>query len=353
MRERGGARRRFPCAVAVLVCAALAAPAGAAAATVVNGDFETGDLRGWQVHIAVGFGNWFAYHGTEAPIQGEVGKTKRGVAPVPAPPQGAFAAISDQLNPDTLVIYQDVALAPDARHQLSLETFYSSRRPLAVPTPDTLSVDEAAIGKQANQQYRIDLMRPEAPLESIAPGDVLRTIFRTMSGDPTSMPPTRITANLTPFAGQTVRLRVAVAAGKEALNAGIDAVSIDTTPLSGPAAGAGGKGGKKGAGAAGPRLRVLGRARPLANGRARLRVQVPGPGRLRAKRPRLLVPATATAARARTVTLRLKPTARAKRILHRRGKLRLRVALAFVPRHGATQRTSAPVLLRLRAPRRP
>ena len=47
-------------AVAVLGCVALAGPSGAAAATVVNGDFESGDLAGWQVQQATGLGDWYS-----------------------------------------------------------------------------------------------------------------------------------------------------------------------------------------------------------------------------------------------------------------------------------------------------
>jgi hypothetical protein len=343
MRERGGALRLYSLVLA-LFALALAAPV-ANAANVVNGNFETGNLEGWHAHSATGFGDWFAYTGTKPPIS----ESGRGTAPVPAPPQGKYAAIADQLDPDTLVLFQDISLGANAKHQLSLQAFYSSNKPLAVPTPDTLSTDPAAIGSQANQQFRIDLMRPEAPLESIEPGDVLRTIFSTAAGDPVAMPPQRLTANLTPFAGQTVRLRVAIAAGKEALNGGIDDVSVASTPNSG--AGGGGNGGGGGAGA---RFHVLGHARALANGSAVLRVRVPSAGRLTAKSPKLLLPASAKTAGPRVVSLHLKPTAKAMGMLRRKGKLRVKVALAFDPAGSAAiQRASASVRLRLGEKRRP
>lgn len=348
MRERGGFARLWLLALAACTGLALLAPAGAGAATVVNGNFESGNLEGWHVVTPDHeFGDWFAYQGTTPPFSLK-GKN-RNTVPVPAPPQGEFAAIADELNPITVILYQDVTLAPGLKHQLSLQTFYSSNKPLAAPTPDSLSPEESVIGSQANQQYRIDVMRPEASLESIDPADILRTVFRTSPGGPLKMPPTRLTANLTPFAGQTVRLRVAVVAGKEALNAGIDDVSIASTPVgtegTGGSGAKGGKGGKGGGGGAGS-LRVLG-TKTLGNGRALLRVHVPAAGRLTAGCPKRLVPASAQAARAKNLTLRLKPTAKAMRALERKGHLHLRVALAFKPRGEAVQRATTSLNLKL------
>ncbi len=346
MRERGGCVRLWLLALAFCAGLALLAPAGAGAATVVNGNFETGNLEGWHVQTPdQEFGDWFAYKGTTPPFSLK-GKN-RNTVPIPPPPQGEFAAIADELNPITVILYQDVTLAPGLKHQLSLQTFYSSNKPLAEPTPDSLSPEESVIGSQANQQYRIDVMRPEAPLESIDPADVLRTVFQTTPGGPLKMPPTRMTANLTPFAGQTVRLRVAVVAGTEALNAGIDDVSITSTAAGAEGTpGAGGKGGKGGARGGAGSLRVLS-TKPLGNGHALLRVHVPAAGRLTASCPKRLVPASAQAAGAKNLTLRLKPTAKAMRVLERKGHLHLRVALAFKPRGEKAQKATTPLNLRL------
>ena len=46
------------------------------------------------------------------------------------------------------------------------------------------------------------------------------------------MAPTQLSADLTPFAGQTVRLRIANAVNDDIFNAGVDAVSITSTPPS-------------------------------------------------------------------------------------------------------------------------
>ena len=116
-------------ALLVAVLIATLASSGAEAATVVNGNFESGTLNGWHVHQAIGAGNWFAYTGTDAPI----GKKRPNPAdPVQPPPQGAFAAIADEANPDSLILYQDIALEPGFSHQLSLLAYYDSYRPIAV-----------------------------------------------------------------------------------------------------------------------------------------------------------------------------------------------------------------------------
>ena len=44
------------------------------------------------------------------------------------------------------------------------------------------------------------------------------------------MGPTQLSADLTPFAGQTVRLRIANAVNDGVFNTGVDAVSITSTP---------------------------------------------------------------------------------------------------------------------------
>jgi hypothetical protein len=329
VRLRGG--RGLGSLVAGLAAAALLAPGGAGAATVVNGDFESGNLAGWHVHRATELGDWYAYKGTSPPI----GSNKQHAAPVQAPPQGAYAAITDELNPDTLVLYQDVVLRPEYDHRLSLFAYYTSQEPIAIPTPDTLSVSDEALGNQANQQYRIDVIKPSAPLESIDPADILRTVFRTQSGDPREMPPTRMTADLSAFAGQTVRLRIVVAAHEETLNASVDAVAVDSAPP-------------------GQALPPLGSNRfsfgklklNRSNGTATLAVKVPGPGSLTAK-GKGIKRATAKAAKAGTAKLRLKPTRTGLETLRLKHKLRVKVSVTFAPAGGSPRTATLPVVLKL------
>ena len=321
-------RRAVSLLAVLFVAGAFATPGQATAATVANGDFEAGNLKGWHAQGATGSGNWFAYKGTAAPIGGQ-----RGADPVQAPPQGTFAAIADQANPDTLILYQDLVLEAGQSHRLSLLAFYDSYDPIAVPAPDTLSVDAEQLAGQRNQQFRIDVIRPEAALESVAPGDVLAPVFATRPGAPVRMKPTRLTADLTAFAGQTVRLRIVVAVTEEVLNAGVDAVALDGNRDSGT----GGKG----------RL-GFGKARPnRKDGSVILPVRVPGPGLLSAAKKRVIRSVTVKANAAKTLRLRLRPTAATLERLERLGKLRVKVPVTFRPAGEARESATASVLLRL------
>jgi hypothetical protein len=337
-------------------------PATAAAATITNGDFESGNLSGWHVQRETEAGDWFAYRGTEAPY-GSTGE-RAGAAPVQAPPQGRFAAISDEIDPDSIILWQDVTLEPNASHILSLTAYYQSELALSIPSPDSLSVLEEVIGNQANEQFRVDVIKPTAPLNTVNPEDILATLFQTESGSPKTMAPTQFSADLTPFAGQTVRIRAAVAARPDPereeigatrgiLNAGIDAVSISS---SGPGVEGGGKGGGKSGSGAGGKLGFA-KARPnRRNGTVLLPVKVPAAGLVTAtgakKSPKLLVMAKKRVAGATTAKLLLRPTAAARRILEAKHKLRVRVEVRFSPSKGAAETASIPVTLRLAAPKR-
>jgi hypothetical protein len=318
----------------LLIALALAAPAptAAPAATVVNGGFESGDLSGWETRRSTSFGKWYAYQGTKPPIPHE-----RGAVSVQPPPQGTYAAIADQANPDSLLLFQDLRLEPGSQYKLSLLAYYDSYAALAVPSPETLSVDEGTLGPQANQQLRIDVIRPEAPVDSVSPGDVLLELFRTRAGGARKMAPTRLVGDLAPFAGQTVRLRIAVAATEEVLSAGVDAVELsapDGTFTS-------------------TRRRIRpGKPRPnLKKGTVLLPVQVPEAGRLVAKsRSGKSRVASLRTTRAGKVMLRLRPSRKGRSILERRHKLRVGISLTWRPLSGGQQKLRVPVVFKLRKP---
>lgn len=207
--------RRALVLAAAMVLALVAASGAAFAAAVPNGGFEAGDLSGWKkANQQGGSGNWFAYSGTTSPL---------GPAPITAPPDGSFAATSDQSMPGSHVLYRDVKLKPRMRHTLSFYLYYENTASFFA-TPNTLNFNT-----QPNQQYRVDVLRPSAGLFSVKRDDVLATVFRTEVGDDLTLAPTPTTFNLSPFAGKTVRLRFAEVDNQSNFRASVDDVRVRST----------------------------------------------------------------------------------------------------------------------------
>jgi len=311
--------------VALVAMSFLVLAPRADAATVINGDFETGTLAGWS-NFDEGDGEWIAYSGTANP-ESEEGP------PLIAPPQGSFAAITIQGEPGLHILYQDVALGTASDELLTLYAYYNSSASLTTPESGSLSP-----GILPNQQYRIDVMDPTAPVDSVDPEDILAPVFATKTGDPQSMAPKVLSADLTKFGGQTVRLRMAEVDNQGFFNAGVDAVAIGQ-PAAPP-----------------PPLQSVQPASPSnvftfgkfklnkKNGTATLKVNVPGAGKLTAvdakkKAPKRIKKATATAAAAGALTLTLKPTGAGMKTLEEKGKLQFRALVTFAPTGGtaATQ----------------
>jgi hypothetical protein len=199
-----------------MLFAGLIAPPAAMAASVANGGFETGDFTDWTVvDQAGGSGSWFVYTGTSSPLNGFT---------VPAPPEGTFAAITDQGGPGSHLLYQDIVLEAGFTHTLSF-ILYLQNQGGAFATPETLDYTVFP-----NQQYRVDIVSPAAPPDSVASADVLAAVFRTEVGDPLTLGPTTVTFDLTPFAGTTVRLRFAEVDNQGFFQAGVDDVRVESSP---------------------------------------------------------------------------------------------------------------------------
>jgi hypothetical protein len=307
------------------VSIALVFSAGASAATVVNGNFETGNLSGWQTQ-ALGLSTeagWFAYSGTETPLS---------EGAIQAPPQGSFAATSDEGGPGTHILYQDIALEPFYAQQLSMLVYYQSAASIIVPSPDTLDSEGSP-----NQQYRVDVIKPSAPITTLEPSDILATVFQNKTGDPETMAPTQLTVNLTPFAGQTVRLRFVEVDNQFFFNASVDAVSILSTPPN----------------------NVFSIGKPTLkkkNGTARIPVFVPGAGTLTVgpaskKKPQKVKFATLSPTTSGNFFPVVKPTSAGKKVLKAKGKLKVKLSFSFTPTGGLTSTQTKTVVLKLNKPK--
>jgi hypothetical protein len=185
---------------------------------VPNGGFETGDFEHWNVannRPGDVEGDWFVYEGTTSPLTG---------FEIAAPPQGTFAATTDQFGPGTHVLYRNIKLKDDMRHQLSFYLYY---RNLA---EDFFPRNTLDFSVEPNQQYRVDLLRPQADPFTLNSDFIRATLFRTRAGDPLTLEPTLLTFNLTRFAGKTVRLRFAEVDNQDNFLASVDRVRLTSTP---------------------------------------------------------------------------------------------------------------------------
>jgi hypothetical protein len=180
-------------------------------------DFESGALSSWKVERS-GTGSWFVYTNGKTPPNPSESDPNVPFA-VPDPPQGKFAAVTDMNGPGRRILYRDVKL--DGRYKLQLTVFYVNAGPLS--SPDTLNFDSP----DENQQYRIDIVTPSAPVDSLAAAHVLTNVFRTSPGDADRREPAAVTVDLSKWEGQTVRLRLASVDNRGPLRAGVDDIRLE------------------------------------------------------------------------------------------------------------------------------
>jgi hypothetical protein len=206
--------KRLLAAMTVLCLLSLAVPALAGGGPIKNGSFEKGSLRGWKVDQGNN-GKWLVYSGTKNLCGG----------PAEPPAGGTYAAATDQGDPGVHILYQDIAIpqmADGAVISLVLTLAYDSgsaffpQKNFDVSHPKT----------NPNQQFRIDLMKPSAPLKSLDKNDIRATVFKTQSADLTSLGWTPVGLDVTSFQGKTVRLRLVEADNQGCLTAMIDDVGL-------------------------------------------------------------------------------------------------------------------------------
>jgi D-alanyl-D-alanine carboxypeptidase len=184
--------------------------------TFVIDDFESGELTDWQA-VGSGSGGWFVYSdGQKAPDPARSDPSFP--FHLPDPPEGKFAAATDMNGPGTRILYRDLEL--DGRFNLHATVFYAGSAPFS--SPKTLAHDVT----EANQQFRIDLVRRTAPIDSVAKGDVLANVFSTSPDDPSARR-LLVSVDVSRWAGQTVRLRLAETDNRGPLRVGVDNIRFE------------------------------------------------------------------------------------------------------------------------------
>jgi len=210
--------------------------AGIASAAVVNGGFESG-LLGWTTADQVGSdGAFFVQSGAASPLN---------AFPVPAPPTGVQAAMTDAGAGGSHVLYQDLVIPAGATGGSIQFSLYLNNAAGSYFTPATLdwAATNPAGGLNLNQQARVDLLTTASDAFSIAPADVLQTLFQTDAQTPAvlgySVFALDISTVLAANAGTTIRLRFAEVDNVSFFNMGVDDVSLVIIPPPGALASVG------------------------------------------------------------------------------------------------------------------
>jgi len=189
-----------------------------------NGDFETGDLTDWTTksYVRSTYGGWFVYEDGRTPPTDASRVYAYNAFEVSDPPQGRYAAVADGNSEGLRVLYQDFTVSgPSVLHATVFYRTVSSSGSARIIAPNDLSTESQ------NQQFRVDLIDPEAPILSMADEDILATVFRTVEGDPVSLEPTEVTFDLSSRDGQTIRLRFAEVDNQGPFFAGVDDVYVE------------------------------------------------------------------------------------------------------------------------------
>jgi IPTL-CTERM motif len=197
------------------------ATAAGAVELVTNGGFEqnggvnTNVFTGWtETDQAGGSGSFFAQTGTTAPSPNPI--------TVPAPPQGSFSAMSSQGGAGSHILSQNITIPASSSSRFSARIYINNNAAGGTfSSPNSLDYTVTP-----NQQFRIDIMTTGSALTDVGAG-VLRNLYQTKPGDPAVSGYTTISADVSSFAGQTVRLRIAEADNQGNMTVGVDQVSID------------------------------------------------------------------------------------------------------------------------------
>ena len=195
----------------ILTLSAFSPESRAQAELVTNGSFETGDFTGWTELAITNNGDWSIYSG--APLN------------LLPPPDGEFAAVSNQVESDSNIIYQDIEVPPGALVACSVIVYLRN-----ATDGGTYIIGDGLTLNGSNQQMRVDIIDPAADPFTTGSG-VLLNLFQTLPGDPNIIGYTPIEFDLTPFAGSTVRFRAAVVVTQNVLNGSIDGLSCVATPI--------------------------------------------------------------------------------------------------------------------------
>ncbi len=190
---------------------------------ISNGGFESGFSDWTRLDQLGSDGTFHLQSGTTSPVNGD---------PVPAPPGGSTATMTDAQGPGAHVLYQlftASSLVPPTTLDFDL---FIGNRANAFFAPATLDFGTTAL----NQQARVDILRGGADPFSVDPAaDVLLNVFQTLPGDPLVSGYTHhsidITTLLNDNLGQPLMLRFAETDNVNFFQFGVDNVRVEASAV--------------------------------------------------------------------------------------------------------------------------
>lgn len=214
----------------VAALAAIGATAAIALAAPSNGNFESGDFDGWETADSGGMmrdattGEWQVFKGK---LKGGPSKPRGGggaSAPkIGKPPQGKYAAGVSTLNAGTHILHR--VLEANGKSELSLKlAFHNTSDDFYVQDSlDSQPPFRGMGGDFDNQQLRIDLLEPDAPIDTLEKSDIIETLFRTKPGDKRKRDWKPLSATVK---DGEFRLRIAEVDNRAPFGVGVDAVKL-------------------------------------------------------------------------------------------------------------------------------
>ena len=183
------------------------------AATVTNGDFETGDFTGWTTVVQPGSnGDVFVTDSNFSPTS---------FSAIPGGNDGSSIAVTDQNGPGSYVLFQDIALEIDMTHSLGFDWFAQSHAPFS--DAGTLDLNE-----EPNQHFRVDLV--DANFTDWFGPDANAGVLANLIAPVAEASPVSgfnsSSFDLTPWAGNTVRLAFREVDNQFFFQAGVDNVNV-------------------------------------------------------------------------------------------------------------------------------
>lgn len=200
---------------AVMIAFALAIPGYSA--VIVNGGFESGFSSWTRADMLGSEGTFFLQTGTASPVN---------ASPVPAPPGGTTAAMTDAQGPGSHVLYQDFTVTAAMPAAILVFDLFIGNRDTNFFAPNTLDFSTPTL----NQQARVDLLAGGSAPFSLSAADLLMNLYQTHPGDALVSGYTHISVDITSVINShlntPLRLRFAEVDNVLTQQLGVDNVDI-------------------------------------------------------------------------------------------------------------------------------